>query len=808
MRRGIVGCVMFIMFGVFSLFANNESVAEAGGIIRGIVKEKVNDAFVEYATIAIYLQSDNSVVTGAVTNIDGEFRISKLDDGVYYAVISFLGYNSFRVNNIKIGEGEHNVNLGEILLEPSAKALKEIEVLGNRKSFEYKIDKKVINVGKQYSSASLSAIEVLENVPSVKVDIEGNVSLRGSTGFKVLIDGKPTILEPSDALQQIPANTIENIEIITNPSAKYAPDGTAGIINIITKGNKLLGLNGQLSLHTGMYNRKGSELLLNYRTSKINYSLGGDYNVSEHPGENSSERITHIDSVDNYLNSVGESGRERKRWSVNAGLEFDINEKNNISIGGRYGYRIGSNTGRVNYHSFTYLPPADSFYTGIDDRFRDGAFYSVTGNYQHLFNEDGHDLKLQVDFGQRNGDEETQSEKYDDDFVITSGQINYESGPGERTQIRLDYTLPIGEANKLEAGYQGRYSYGEDNTAVDSFDVDQQEYVRVDRYENATLYHQDITGLYGIFSGSKNNLGYQAGFRTEYTSRVITTSSDGNKYTIGDWDFFPTLHLSYQLPRNHQIMASYSRRIQRPRGWYLEPFLTWRDAFNVRKGNPDLQSEYIDSYELGYLKELEKAYIAIEGYYRQTHNKIEFIRSVYSKDIFLYQPKNIGTDNALGVEASFNYTGIEWWELNLMGDIYNYRVEGEYAGQIFDNNSFNYGVRCNNIFKLPFKSQLQFNFNYNSPSVTAQGKNHGYFQFNSAYRIDLFRRKVSAIVQARDLFSTAKRERTTSDTDFYNYTKYTRNSPMVTFTLSYRINNYKPKKETTESSDNGGGEDF
>ncbi|MBN2167407.1 MAG: TonB-dependent receptor [Marinilabiliaceae bacterium] len=808
--------VMGILLSFNILAVENNIDVNLKTALLGKVKDGKSGEFIEYATIALYKQSDKSVVDGTVTNVDGDFQITRVASGLYYAEVSYLGYNTKTISDIEIEHGKGAVDLGVIVLSPSAETLNEIEVIGERKSFEYKIDKKVINVGKQFSSASMSAIEVLENVPSVKVDIEGNVSLRGSSGFTVLIDGKPTMLDPSDALQQIPANTIENIEIITNPSAKYQPDGTAGIINVITKGNKLLGVNGQLTLHGGMYNRKGGELLLNYRSNKVNYFLSTDYNYNEHPGNSSSERITYLGDEFSSLISNGNSDRQRERWSFNGGVDIDISEKDILSLGGRYGFRQGSNDGITSYRKFSSSLIIDTiwnetYYDSYEDSYRDGDFFSFSGNYQHQFKTEGHDLKFQFNYGKRTGDERSMNETLNELQEPVDGRINYESGPGERTEIRLDYTLPFNNKNKLEVGYQGRYSYGIDNTGVDSLDISSLDYVRLSKYGNSTSYDEDITGLYGIYSGEQGFFGYQIGLRSEYTSRMIKTTTDDNKFTIDDWDFFPTLHLSYNFPNDHQVMASYSRRIERPRGWQLEPFITWRGAYSVRMGNPDLKSQYIDSYEIGYLKEMESAYFSLEGYYRHTNNKIEFIQSVYTKDVLMSKPQNVGDDNALGVEASVNITKIKWWEMNLMGDVYNYNIEGERNGVDFSNSSFNWGARLNNTFKLPLKSQLQFNMRYNSPSVTAQGRDEGFFEFNSAYRIDLFKRKVSAIIEVRDLFATAKHERTLKDDSFYSHYVYEHQSPFVSFTISYRINNYNPKRERVQGADNssnGDGDDF
>ena len=778
------------------------------GLIKGKVLEIKTDIPIEYATVAIYNAADSAVVSGTISDAKGDFQIGNLDDGRYYIVVSFLGYQEKNISTLDISAGNRIVDVGTVKLAPSVKSLKEVEIVGTQKALDYKIDRKVINVSQMQTSASMSAVEVLQNIPSVKVDIEGNVSLRGSSGFTVLIDGKPTILDPGDALQQIPASSIDNIEIITNPSVKYRPDGTSGIINIITKKNKTNGMNGQVSVNTGMFERNGGDVLLNYRAKQVNYLFGADYNVRKNPGTVNTERRSTIGDTVYSILSDGTSERYRKNWSLRGGLEFDVTPKDNFSISGRYGYRYWAGNNILDYHSFSDPAALNQLYTSYEERYRGGNFYSFNTNYQHKFNEKGHILNFQLDMGSGDGDERTTNELLDENHRRTTGKISYETGPGKHTEIRLDYTLPFSDDNKLEAGFQGRYNYSEDNTALDSFYRETDAYQPLNKYVNSTKYNQDISGMYGIYSGKINNFGFQLGLRGEYLHQLTRTTVVNQQYALHQFDYFPTIHVSLDLSGSNQFITSYTRRINRPRSYMFEPFITWLDAYTIRRGNPGLIPEYIDSYELGYLKKFDNSSFSIESYYRVTHNKIENIRSVYDENIVLQSPENVGKDYSFGTEANLNLTNIRWWEINLMADLFRYQVKGNFNNQLFANQSFNWGLRFNNTVYLPLKSQFQCNLSYNSPTVTAQGRDEGYFVLDAAYRIDLFKRSLSAVVQVSDLLSTATRENTTYGTDFYYHSRYSNQAPYVTFTLSYRINKYLPEKPEQPQQDDAGGSDF
>jgi outer membrane cobalamin receptor len=806
-----ISLLLTLILLIINAHAEGTANSDKGGVVKGFVIDQHTQQPIEYATIAIHNIS-GALVTGTVSDMTGEFKINGLTDGTYYAIITFLGYENQKIESIELSASHRVIDLGQIKLKPSSTELQAVEVVAEKKAFEYKIDKKVINVSKMPTAASMTAVEVLQNVPSVKVDIEGNVSLRGSTGFTVLIDGKPSILESSDALRQIPASSIENIEIITNPSAKYQPDGTAGIINVITKKNKMQGVNGQANINAGRFGTYGGDFLINKRQKSVNFYLGADYNNRVFKAENEGERLSlsnnKLDTM--LLNSDGTSKRAFTMWSARTGIEVDIDEKNSATLGFRLGSRDMTNRANNDFTQYTSYNNLTDNYLSKESWNRSGMFYSITGTFLHQFDKKGHDIRAQVDMSSRGGEESSQEDLYRD--VLVQSRRNNENGPAKRLELKLDYTHPFSETNKMELGYQGRLEQEDDETAMDTLNTANGNWINESAYNNKSEGDQNIQALYATYSGMMGKLGYQAGLRGEYTYRTIVTNNQD--FTLDRFDYFPTLHLSYSLPADNQLMASYSRRVERTRGWYLEPFVTWTDAYNVRQGNPGLVPEFIDSYEMGYNKQFEKSFISLEGYYRVTHNKLEQIQRKWENDntgkVMMTQPFNVGSDYSLGVEASVNLKQIKWWEINLMGNMYQYKIEGAFAGTDFSNSTFNWGARWNNTF-IPAKNmQITFNGNFNSASATAQGKTEGYYTFDLAYRIDMMQRKLAAVLQVRDIFATAERESTTSGPNFNNYSYSHNLAPMVSMTVTYRFNNYNPKRPSRNGGEesNGGGEDF
>ena len=776
----------------------------SGDVVGTIIDQESKEPL-EFVSVAIFTEHDQELITGTISKVDGSFVIKGLDKGKYYMEVSFIGYEKQLIEEIEVNSKRTKIELGSISLPKAIEQLAEVEIVADEMSVEYKIDRKVINVSQQLTAASGNAVDILENLPSITVDIDGNVALRGSTGFMVLIDGRPTVLESSEALQQIPANTIENIEIITNPSAKYNPDGTSGIINIVTKKNKLKGLSGTANLNAGNFNRYGGGLLLNFTNKKWSFFLAGDRNYSEGPEYEFNERITTKDGTTYFTRSEGDELDKRDFWVVRGGLGYNFTEKDFFNAEFNVGYFSWASESEMAFREG--IEPEGTINEYISDQFRkrSGHFYSINGSYQHDFGEKGHNLVAQAQYRFREGVERTTNQLRTLTDEITNGQLNTEDGPGGELQLNLDYVRPLNKKDKFEAGYQSRISRSEDVTKLYFYNTDGGDYELQPEFSNDTDYNRDIHALYGIYGGENGKFGYQIGLRGEYTYRVIRTAANPQVFTIDRFDYFPTLHTSYKLPAEQQIMASYSRRIERPRGWYLEPFITFSDAFNVRQGNPDLQPEYIDAMEFNYLKGLGDHSISFEGYYRITNNKTERIRSVYQDNIMLSRPENVGQDFALGGELVFNLNFFKWWKIDLSGNFYDYRLQGSLGEQVFDRQSFNWNSRLSNTFRFIEGNRIQLNSRYNSATVTAQGRQEDYWTADIAVSQEFFNKTMTGILQVRDLFGAVIRERTSEGVDFYSYEQSYDQAPRVSLTVNYRFNNYKGKEG---SSGGGGGGEF
>ncbi|RKY53049.1 MAG: hypothetical protein DRP89_06760, partial [Candidatus Neomarinimicrobiota bacterium] len=760
------------------------------GVISGFVIEASHQKPVEYANVVLYSQKNKEQITGTITDKNGYFRLSELRHGMYLLEIKFIGYKAFSMDSLLIRPNHNFINLGRIAINPDVLVMSGVEILGEKPIIEFKIDKKIINVSKQFTSLSGTAVDVLENVPSVSVDIEGNVSLRGSGSFNLLIDGRPSILDPNDALQAIPASTIENIEIVTNPSARFDPDGVAGIINIITKKNKLHGFSGISNLNAGLYSQYGGDFLLNFRKNRYNFYIAANVNHRNMPGEMLFNTRTFIGDTTSLLNSNGESKWGGTSDGIRGGLDFNLSTADLLSFSFRYGSRSHSRSSEMEFKKWTNPGDSINYYTSINSSDRSGNFYSLNLDYRHNFKKEGHKLSSQINLRRRDMEEDSRNELLDVYNQVNSGQRSTEAGPGTRLRCKLDYVLPVNKDDRIEAGYQLRYGLSEDENSMYKWKPDSGNYVFQSDFSHSTDYTRNIQSTYLIYAGQLGAFGYQGGLRGEYTYRFIELVGIDSTFSIDRWDVYPTFHTSFQFGGGQQLMASYTRRIRRARGWQLEPFITWMDAYNVRKGNPDLKPQFIDSYEAGYQKTFGRSLLSIEAYYRVTHNKVERVRSIYDRDIILHTTDNVGEDYALGTELMLTLFPFKWWNLNLMGNLFDYRVEGELNNVSFDQQSFNWSTRINNTFKLGKSTRIQLSAMYHSPSVSSQGRNEGYFFTNAAVRQDFWNRKLSATLQLRDILGTAEHEFTSEGPGFYSYNKFSRQPRILSFTLTYNINNY------------------
>lgn len=780
------------------------------GTMRGKIIDANSKTPLEYANVALYLLPDSTLAGGGIANSSGEFVVSSLVPGDYVVDTKFIGYEHTKLNKIKISKEQLNVNIGIIELNPASESLSEVTVVAKDKPITYEIDKKIIDPAQFPASANGTAVDVLANTPSVVVDIEGNVTLRGSSNFTVLIDGRPTPFTGSDALEQMPASMIRNIEVITNPSAKYDPDGNSGIININTKKSKVTGVSGILNASADTYGSLTGDFLLNMKKDKFNFFLSGNKADRKGMGEMTSLSRT-FDSTDTTtIESSGENNRNFASWSVKTGFDYYMNDMNtltfNVNLNGRNREMGGTNsTHQYATNGFDLKSKTESLGGG------DETSVALGLDYKKTFEKKGQELTAYLYYETGKGEDLSFYDRFDGANLLIDGQKSWESSDESEYRFKTDYVHPINDKIKIEAGYQARLDRSLEGNDVHWY-TQQDNYVPFssDSLASYSNFKRDIHSVYATFNNSGKVLGYQLGIRSEYTDRSIVWKETA--FTINRLDFFPTAHISLQLPWDQQLTTSYTRRIERPRGFYLEPFKTYMDAYNVRVGNPAILPEYIDSYEMGYQKQLKGGFISAEIYHRKTNNKIEQLQSVYEGSVMLHSVDNIGADYSTGFETMINLKPTKWWMFNIMGNVYDYRVEGKIGDRDISSQSFNWNSRFSNTFSVTKTTKLQLDGMYNSPTTTAQGKREGFMFTNVAVRQDFFNNKLNLTFTVRDVLNTAKFGFQSSGPGFYSERKMDQRSPIFALSLSYKINNYKQNKSERqaagEEGEGGGGMDM
>jgi len=783
------------------------------GSIAGSVFDADLNVPIEYANIVLRSLRDSSQVNGTITDQSGRFTLPGVRPGRYFVEVSFIGYRDKTVGDVAVGPGAVR-DLGRVTLRQSAVAMPGVEATAERPTLEYRIDKKVVDVSKMATAASGTAVDVLENVPSVKVDVEGNLTLRGSGNYTVLVDGKPSPIEGSDALQQIPAGTIDKIEIITNPSAKYDPEGISGIINVLLKKQRQAGISGTATLDGGWPQRYGGSFLLSWRLNGLSLFAGADLRNGQFPGTRSTESWTYDDSTGDttFSNSTGTGDRGHNSYGLRAGGDYKFSNHDRTGLSVRFGDRGFGMNQLATYRRWT-VPGADTAReVSRDSSRRGGGQLSLNLDHQHTFDREGHQLAASVTYNRNDGTDRSVNLLSTEAGSLLSGRREEESGPRQPVRTKLDYSLPLGAESKFEAGYQTGFHRARNMNkvfeyvaAVDSFEYRPE-------YGQTVDYSDNTHALYAQYSGKLSKLGFQPALRVERSDRLLQADTSDpfdtwdTSYAFNRWDYFPSLHLSYDLPANQQVMASYTRRIHRPRGWELWPFLSRQDAYNVRSGNPELRPELTDALEAGWQMPLDASRISAEGYYRVTHDVIERVRSVYEPGVILFTAENVGTDYSLGAELLFDLQLAKWWRINLSGDIYDYRlmVEGEDSPR----SSFNWGGRLSSEFRLPTQTRLTLGLHFESPEVDAQGSDAGHFITDAAIRQQFLNRQLSLTLQVRDLLGTGKFESTAEGADFYSHFRFERSAPMVSLNLTWNFNNFRPdrrlREEGVEEIDSGG----
>lgn len=768
-------------------------------VLKGKIIDKVSGSPLEYATVSLN-NSSKEMVGGTVTDFDGNFEFSKLKPGNYNLEVSFLGFKSKLFPGIEIQEDTPILDLGSLKLSEDVESLDEIEVTAMRSSVKYEIDKKVISVDKQVVAGSGTAIDVLESVPSIQVDINGDVSLRGSTNFTVFINGRLSALDANEALRQIPASLIENIEIITNPSAKFDAEGTAGIINIILKKERESGVSGSVSARAGNFGNYGGDAVLSVNAKKFTFLFSGNYSRRPRPSFNDSELNNQFG--DSTFTTISTSERERTFINGNAKIdvEYRPDENNTITLGGnmgRWSMDVGNDVDFELSNSFT---PEVNQFNSFNETDRYSFYYLASIDYSGSF-KDKHKISFHTSYRGRQ-DNEFIYNYQNRDGNIFYGTKSSEIGPAQRLRMNFDYEYKVDENTVLEFGALNQLNATSKEARSFILDIPSDEFQEQSQFNQDIDFSLNIRAFYGQFRTKYKKFGFQVGLRTENTQRNIKVAQDNSEYPLNRLDFFPSAYISYNQSDYSQFYVNYSRRIQQPRGWYLEPNRVFQDAFTYWQGDPALTPTFIDSYEGGWIRNFKKkGSFAIEAYYRYETNTIEIFSAPFEENAVIRRPANAGIAHNAGVEPRLNYPFFKWWEIDASANLFYLRVKGSLRDFQFDRSRFTWIASLNNFFAITKNTKFQFDGRYFSPRVMAQGRTSGYFSFNLGLRQDFFDRTLSISAQLRNAFGTVFRE-TFTDLDNYDYYEIdTPRWPQFFVNINYRFNNFKPKRPDGEGGE-------
>ncbi len=777
-------------------------------ILKGKLKDLESGDVLSYATVSINTV-DSILVSGGISDDNGKFKIeidskkmmekiraerdisSKGLGMLLVAEVTYIGYKT-KIINLPFSRDNREIDLGDIELESDATALSEVTVRAEKSSLELKLDKRVFNVGKDLSNKGGTAEEILENIPSIDLDIEGNISLRGSQSVRILIDGKPASMMGFDgpnAFKQLQGSEIDKVEIITNPSSRYSAEGSSGILNIILKKERLKGLNGSINLNTGYPTQNGISTNFNYRKSKFSVFASVSLNQRETKGGGFSDSdyflsdTTYSSYIDrnNLNNSLSFGGR--------AGISFFPN-KNNIftfSFGSRYSDRNSEeNNSYIDYDILDNEIARNNRIETSDD-LSNNISYSFS--YTKNFKKRGHNLKL--DYSWSDNDSENSS-NYNEP---RQEQRSFQEGSRYDQNIRLDYTYPFNKDNgKIELGYKRDYDeMASDYYAEQLFDNN---WINIPPSNNYD-YYQDVNAFYLQAGNKSGKLSYQLGIRFEDTDFYANMESDSQETSLKYSNWFPSAFITYEISKNTSFQLSYSKRLRRPRFWDLNPFWGLSDGRFNFEGNPFLEPELTDSYELGFLKEFNSGNIYIGSYYRHTEDEIERIFDVNDEGYSVFKPVNLGYTNAYGIELNGSVEFSKNFRTTGSFNFFNSETEGEYKNQNFYSKDYSWRTRISNNIKM-FNNNLegQVTFDYRGPSDSPQGKNLSSYGIDLSLSKDIFKNKKGTIsFTVRDLMKTRIRryERGGKPQDnYFTIGEYAwRRTQEFRLSLQYRINQNK-----------------
>ena len=779
------------------------AAAPAGTRIKGKIVEAGVQTPIDFGDVLLFVKGETQPQSVTLPDTEGRFAFTDVKTGEYSLMIRIMGYDVYVKEGITLTETAET-DLGVIEMKPLEQGLAEVEVVAQRKQVIYRLDKRVIEASGNLLADGGTAVDILENTPSIRVNAEGDVTFRGSGGFLVYVDGKPSIFSGTQALEQIPSGQIENIEIITTPSARHDTDGDAGIINIITKKRYRSGLSGMVNVSGSTALSRNADFLLTQQGNVSRWYAGGAWTERIRKGHFDQDKTTVVDNMTTVSQSSGPRESNYFNYSLKGGYAYTLKSTTfNLDVEGGYGGRMRK--GDMDYRETQTLfsehsgllitdQPEGNYFSR--DRYRINETYlQGTAGFDHAFARKG--SKLSGSFLLRYGGdalEYFQSDLFNVNNMRQQGHRAWEDEYRWTVRSNLDYILPYSESGRMEAGHQ-YFSYLEDGDyRMDYWNPDRQEfYDRTDIY-NTFYFQRGVHSFYALLADRYKAFEFQAGMRGEHTHRVLKSSRTWANRTVNRFELFPSAHLGYTFPHEHRLIASFSYRTTRPALFYMEPYITYRDYYSAEIGNPDIRPEYIYVYELNYHKNIGEHSVSATLFHRNRRDKIERLRVPYEAGVTLDSMANVGNDYSSGLELSSQLQPFRWWSITLNGSYYHYKVENVLAsagGQ--DETSRNYEIMWNNGLYAGKNTRIQVDGNLVGPSVTTQGRTEAFWYVNLSLRQQIPSRRLTGTLSFRDMFNSARYDSHIRTSTLESSTRIRPWYPVVSLTLAYTFNNYKQK---------------
>jgi outer membrane receptor protein involved in Fe transport len=779
------------------------------GSVSGVVKADSTNRPLEFVNVIVLHQSDSSLVTGTVTDSKGKFEINNLPGGDYLLTYSLLGFKETHPTAFKIDARRSTLSVGTVLMTETALSLGGVTVTSQKVTFNTAIDRKVFNVQQDIMSKTGTASDLLQNIPSVQVDIDGVVSLRGSTNVLMLINGKPSPLmgaSRAEVLQQMPASSIERIEVITNPSAKFKPDGTSGIINIVMKKDVNTGLNGNLTGNVGNRDRYNVNVSANYNPGELNIFGSYAFRQDDRNNYSTDARIQHDSgsSVPGYYNDNARSLSRPLSHVATLGMDYRLNQNDKMGLSGNYRYR-----GFTRNDVSTKLLSSGDVLTGNYDRVRvDYEFQRDAGLMAFLqHNFDGEDHKLRFEFNMSQSPEQ-EDNHYTDAYRVPVQPATYDNTLIKNTewnkQFTTDYTYHFAEHSTFEAGYAGEFNKRDMDFYGEYFDPTLRSFVKDIEKTNRFLYNETIHAVYGTYESSFGLLSILGGLRAEGSSVRSDLVTGDSIITNDNFNLYPTLHLAYKISELAEWQLNYSRRVNRPEGDDLNPFPEYQDPRNIRSGNPRLKPEYIHSIEFGCQFQNDNLTVVPSIFYRNRYNGVTTVIKALNDSTLLTTRENLSSDQSAGLEFVVAGNAGNLFTANLSANAFYEQIDASNLGFGSNKSTVSWSGTLNASVNVTKTTMVQINSNYRSTRLTPQGENQPSFVLNLGLRQDLLDEKISLIMTVSDLLNTLKRKTDLNTPWLTENAVSTRDSRIVYLGLTYHFGS--PSKKSKDKSlqyDNG-----